>query len=71
MSVKALNTVAQSVTKERKIEMKKVKIFFNYQGDTLEQEVNDFVATHNVIDIQFQLSGGATRSFAVLIVYEE
>jgi hypothetical protein len=51
--------------------MKKVKIIYSYYGDNLEQEVNDFVATHNVIDIQFQLSGGATRSFAVLIVYEE
>lgn len=51
--------------------MKKVKIIYSYHGENLEQDVNDFVSTHKVIDIQFQLSGGATRSFAVLIVYEE
>lgn len=51
--------------------MKKVKIIYSYYGDELERDVNDFVSTHKVTDIQFQLSGGATRSFAVLIVYEE
>lgn len=51
--------------------MKKVKIIYSYHGDELEENVNDFVATHKVIDIQFQLSGSSIKVYAAMITYEE
>lgn len=51
--------------------MRKVKILSSYYEDNLEHDVNEFISTHNVIDIQFQASGGSTKVYAVLIAYEE
>lgn len=51
--------------------MKKVKFLQSYYEDNLECGVNEFISTHTVTDIQFQASGGATKIFAVMIVYEE
>lgn len=53
--------------------MKKVKIIFSHYADEFEKELNDFVASHEdrIVDIQFQVSGGATRTFAAMISYIE
>ena len=51
--------------------MKKVKFLSSYYEDNLERDVNEFISAHNVTDIQFQASGGATKIFAVMITYEE
>ena len=51
--------------------MRKVKFLSNYYEETLEEMVNAFISTHTVTDIQFQASGGSTKIFAVMIVYEE
>ena len=51
--------------------MKKVKFLSSYYEDNLERDVNEFISTHNVTDIQFQASGGATKIFAVMITYTE
>lgn len=51
--------------------MKKVKILSSYYEETLEQEINDFIASHDVAAIQFQVSGGSTKIYAVLITYVE
>lgn len=53
------------------MEMKKVKFLSSYYEDNLEHDVNEFISTHAVTDIQFQASGGATKIFAVMITYEE
>ena len=51
--------------------MKKFKFMSSHYADELEEWVNDFVGIHNVIDIQFQFSGATTKTYAVMIVYEE
>ena len=53
--------------------MKKFKFMSSRYADELERSVNYFVETHNVIDIQFQFqfSGATTKTYAVMIVYEE
>ena len=51
--------------------MKKVKFLSSYYEENLERDVNHFISTHNVIDIQFQASGGSTKIYAVMITYEE
>ena len=52
--------------------MKKVKILSSYYEDSLELDVNDFLASHkDIIDMQFQVSGGSTKVYAVMITYEE
>lgn len=51
--------------------MKKVKFLSSYYEDNLARDVNYFISTHNVTDIQFQASGGTTKVYAVMIVYEE
>lgn len=55
--------------------MKKIEIF-NASSEhkwQLSQFVNEFISTHNVVDIQFQYSGNDYhgKSYAVMIVYEE
>ena len=53
--------------------MKKVKIISSWAYDFVEENVNYFVSTHDVTDIQFQATGNSTsgRTYAVMIVYEE
>lgn len=51
--------------------MKKVEILSSYYEENLTRDVNNFIATHNVTDIQFQASGGSSKVYAVMIVYEE
>ena len=53
--------------------MKKIKIISAHYADEFEKDLNDFVASHDdcITDIQFQVSGGATRTFAAMISYIE
>ena len=51
--------------------MKKVKILSSYYEYNLERDVNAFISTHDVTDIQFQASGGTTKIYAAMITYEE
>ena len=51
--------------------MKKVKFITGYYIDALEMEVNEFLASHDVLDIQFQFSGATTKQYSVMIIYEE
>ena len=55
--------------------MKKVKIFSSYSEENLETYVNDFLAEHSdpfkIHDIQFQVSGGSIKVYAVMVTYEE
>lgn len=51
--------------------MKKVEILASYYEENLTRDVNNFLLTHNVTDIQFQASGGSSKVYAVMIVYEE
>lgn len=51
--------------------MKKVKILSSYYEDILEQEINDFIETHDVRAIQLQVSGGASKVYACLITYDD
>lgn len=51
--------------------MKKIKFLSSYYEDNLEHDVNEFISSHNVTDIQFQASGGSTKIYAVMITYEE
>ena len=51
--------------------MKKYKFMSSHYADELEERVNDFVSSHEVIDIQFQFSGASTKTYAVMITYEE
>lgn len=51
--------------------MKKVKFMSNYDHGILEEWINEFLKTHNALDIQFQFSGATTKKYAVMIVYEE
>lgn len=44
--------------------MKKVKIFKAYEVDSLEAWINEFISTHNVIDIQY-------RHSSAMIIYED
>ena len=53
------------------MEMKKIKFFSDYDHGELEERVNSFLKTHNVLDIQFQFSGASTKKYAVMITYEE
>lgn len=48
--------------------MKKIKIFERVFPDALEKDVNEFIAEHNVVDLQFQASRGMDH---VMIVYED
>ena len=49
--------------------MQKIKIISSYHEENVEQEVNDFISTHEVTDIQFQVSGGASKIYACMISY--
>ena len=52
--------------------MRKVKIIRNRYADHLETEVNRFVESHRVFDVQFQASvTDRCTEYAVMIVYEE
>ena len=51
--------------------MKKFKFMSSHYASELEGWVNAFVEIHNVVDIQFQFSGATTKTYAVMIVYEE
>lgn len=51
--------------------MKKIKIFSSYHEDSLELDVNEFIASHNVVDIQYHPAGGGAKLFTVMVVYEE
>lgn len=51
--------------------MKKFKFISSHYADELERSVNYFVETHKVVDVQFQFSGATTKTYAVMIVYEE
>ena len=53
--------------------MTKVKIIANWNEHNVERDVNQFIATHNVVNIKFQATGssGAGKTYAVMIVYEE
>ena len=55
--------------------MKKVKILSSYSEDNLESYVNEFLENLSeqteIHDMQFQLSGGSTKVYAVMVTYEE
>ena len=51
--------------------MKKVTFMNSHYVSELEEWVNEFVNTHTVVDIQFQFSGATTKTYAVMITYEE
>lgn len=50
--------------------MRKIKIVWERYVTTFEHTVNNFIATHNVVDIQYQY-GGPNGAHSVMIVYEE
>lgn len=53
--------------------MMKVEMMSNPLLRCLQDDVNKFVADHNVMDIQFEMSKGSHDNavYAVMIVYEE
>ena len=52
--------------------MKKVKIYYHYNPEELEQKVNSFIAAHNVVDIQYKFAATTHTPYcSVLLVYEE
>ena len=48
---------------------KKIKIIYERYITTFEHTVNQFIATHTVTDMQYQLNSNGLHS--VMIVYEE
>ena len=53
--------------------MKKIEIFSSGSAENLKDDVNQFMATHDVTDIQFKVSAGDYRlpTYAVMVIYEE
>ena len=51
--------------------MTKVKIFKAYDVDSLEEWINEFITTRNIIDIQYRHSGDAYKSYSAMIIYED
>ena len=53
--------------------MKKIKIISESSEKTFEYTVNEFLKSHRVEDIQYQLSGSSTHGYkySAMIVYEE
>lgn len=52
--------------------MKKIKVFSYRDTDLVEIYVNEFIAHHNVTDIQFRaFQVFNSEHYAVMIVYEE
>ena len=53
--------------------MKKVEIIYDTSKWVVEGAVNEFISTHNVLDIQFRMTGeNQVRTvYAAMIIYEE
>lgn len=53
--------------------MRKIELFASDEQDRLKYRVNKFIAEHNVVDIQFQMSCGHYNhmNYAVIVIYED
>lgn len=53
--------------------MKKVKIISDRCYYHLEDDVNNFLRDHNVVDLQYRINGKGVHkaAYSVMIVYEE
>jgi hypothetical protein len=51
----------------------KVKIISDTRSYIVEEYVNQFIHYHNVVDIQFKMSGenNVRTTYSVMIIYEE